>query len=1125
MKTRHTILCLRLVLGLFVGLLVSGCASVDTPSPAKRLSVTGNKRPLKVGVILSQALERLQYTTRAKDVKIEQCSRAPCPKTLVDTPVTIKVGQSSVDLFRTMFPQLFETVDFLHSATGNLAEYQLVFIPRLSHFDASHDIVEVSSPLCLGEGLKTKTPAASAQVTYEIVVKDRQGTVLLTVSETGRGHAKSPVLGCLSAGPVDASRLAFEAAAAQAFAGLSRKVGESPAYQSFLQAEAERQARPATLVTEVQFDDSRAFFPNSRLDASEEAELLVTLRNQGTGAAYGVVLAVSADQRQVITPGPQELGEIPPGQSREVCLPIKAGLDLPNGTANLFIEAREKRGYDARKVKLVLPTAHLEKPSLVIVDYVINDGTTGLARGNGNGIPETGETVELLVLVKNVGPGAAAGTTLSLATMDPGIEVIQKDAALGVILPDQTSRGTLAVAIPRTYTGSALHLGLRVSDGRGEMVGSAAKQVALAFTARAPVLALATRILSQGREVRELTNSQTVEVEVTPRNTGTLDAEQVVLRVRADQPGVMLQRDRVEVGALKAGVAGPPQRFELTVPRGFVHDRLPLTVELSQRGFMGQAERLELSVKVRRPILAPTFIILGRHGGRAIEQNEMADLEVRIRNTGDLPAQDVQARIDVTAPGVEVQGPKSVGVGTIPPNDQGVSRFRLRLLRSVPPGELLIALTVAQADFPALADTLRLEVRPEQVREERVVAALPPSAPIQRRQPPIITLASPRDGQFVQGERLELVGSVVDEQGIQRVLVTVNDKPVPDEIVRQGLQRRPGTTGSLRDRAELSVPVALDLGRNTVTVTVYNRDNEREQISRTVTRLEGSQTSGTQLSLLPLADVDRHILALGSGRTDQRRWAVIIGIEQYRKAPPVVFASRDVAAMREYAVKLLGVPPEHVMLLLDDQATKSAIQVVLEDRLQQQVQPGDTVFVYFAGHGMPEAGDGTPYLLPADGDPQSLRFSAYSTTDFYTALGKLKAERVVVFLDACFSGLSARQDQPRMLFEGARPGVLIVKDPILASPRLVSFAAAQNNQLSNAYKEQAHGLFTYFLLKGLSGDADQNGDGNLKLSELAGYIADQVSLTSRRLFGQTLHQTPVVKPALDPSRDVVVRGK
>jgi len=971
-------------------------------------------------------------------------------------------------------------------------------------------------------------PATNARTSYKLVAKDSQGTVLATIEEMGTGYATAPPLPllCLPNSAQAATLNAFETAQAQAFAGLFRKLHTSPAFESFVKAEAEKQARPSDLVAQVQFDDSGALLPNNRLDAGEEAELIVTVRNQGVGAGYGVVLGISSDQRQVNLSSSRELGEIPPGQSREVRLPLKAGLELPEGVVNLLIETKEKRGYDARTVKPVLPTGRLERPSFTIVAHEINDGTTGLARGNGNGIPENGETIELLVFVKNAGPGAAAGATLSLAAVDPGIEVVQKEASLGAILPNQTTRGALVVTIPRTYSGKGLNLGLRVRDGRGETIATADRQLALSLTARAPVLAAATRILAQAREVQELTNAQTVEVEVTPRNTGTLDAEQVVVRVSAGQPGVTLPRDRTEVGSLKAGGGGVPQRFDLTIPRSFIHERLPLTIELSQRGFGSQTERLDLPVKVRRPVLASTFTIIGRHGGRTIEQSEAADLEVRILNSGDLVAQDVQARIDVSAPGVEVQGPKAVGIGPIAPNDRGLARFRLRLLRSVPPGDLPIALSISQADFPTAADTLRVEVRPEQVKEERVVAAPAPSAPIPRRQLPIIALGTPQEGQFVREERIQLLGSVVDEKGIQRVTVAVNDKPLPEETIRQGYRRRPATPGSSRDQVDLALPLLLDQARNTITVTAYNADNEREQVSLTVTRLEDRpQTGGVQPTLLDLSDVDRYVLARGASRTDRRQWAVIIGIEKYRSAPDVVFASRDATAMREYAMKLLGVPPENVVLLLDDQATKSAIQVALEDRLQRQVQPGDTVYVYFAGHGIPEVGDGTPYLLPADGDPQSLRFSAYSLNAFYAALDKLKAERVVVFLDACFSGLSARKEQPEMLLADARPAVLRVKDPVLASPKLVSFAAAQNDQVSNAHTEQAHGLFTYFLLKGLGGDADLNRDGMLKVSELADYVKDQVSRSSRQLFGQTMQQTPVVQPVLDPRRDMVLIWK
>jgi uncharacterized caspase-like protein len=250
----------------------------------------------------------------------------------------------------------------------------------------------------------------------------------------------------------------------------------------------------------------------------------------------------------------------------------------------------------------------------------------------------------------------------------------------------------------------------------------------------------------------------------------------------------------------------------------------------------------------------------------------------------------------------------------------------------------------------------------------------------------------------------------------------------------------------------------------------------------------------------------------------------VIGIEQYRKVAPVVFASRDASAMREYAMKVLGVPSEQVFLLVDDQATKAEILLLLEERLQQKVQSGDTVYVYFAGHGIPEVKDGTPYLLPSDGDPQSPRITGYSLEEFYATLGKLKAEHVIVFLDACFSGLKAREDHQESLLLNTRSGVIKVKNPILRYPNLISFSAAGNNQISNAYRKEAHGLFTYFLLKGMSGVAKVKAD-RLLLSELTKYVTEQVSQTSRLIFGENQHQMPVITPDMDARQDAALKDK
>ncbi|MDO8700425.1 MAG: tetratricopeptide repeat protein [Deltaproteobacteria bacterium] len=153
--------------------------------------------------------------------------------------------------------------------------------------------------------------------------------------------------------------------------------------------------------------------------------------------------------------------------------------------------------------------------------------------------------------------------------------------------------------------------------------------------------------------------------------------------------------------------------FKLTIPRTFVNDRLALNVELSQRQFSSQSEWLDIPVVVRRPVLVSSFTVAGRLGGRAIDQNETADLEVRVVNTGNLAAEEVRAGIDVKVPGVEVQGPKSVAIGTVRPNGQSLARFKLQVRRSVPPGGLPIFLHITQSDFVSVTDTLKVEVKPE----------------------------------------------------------------------------------------------------------------------------------------------------------------------------------------------------------------------------------------------------------------------------------------------------------------------------------------------------------------------------------------------------------------------------
>ena len=85
------------------------------------------------------------------------------------------------------------------------------------------------------------------------------------------------------------------------------------------------------------------------------------------------------------------------------------------------------------------------------------------------------------------------------------------------------------------------------------------------------------------KEVSEITNGEDLELEVTPENSGSMDASEVV--VSASAPGVEFHRSESKIAALRAGERYVAQRFELTLPRSFEGNRAVFSVELQQKDF------------------------------------------------------------------------------------------------------------------------------------------------------------------------------------------------------------------------------------------------------------------------------------------------------------------------------------------------------------------------------------------------------------------------------------------------------------------------------------------------------------------------------------------------------------
>ncbi len=261
--------------------------------------------------------------------------------------------------------------------------------------------------------------------------------------------------------------------------------------------------------------------------------------------------------------------------------------------------------------------------------------------------------------------------------------------------------------------------------------------------------------------------------------------------------------------------------------------------------------------------------------------------------------------------------------------------------------------------------------------------------------------------------------------------------------------------------------------------------------------ITGKETN-TAIASAPMltSDVDRDIPM--RGKPDKNRWGVIIGIENYRNVSAVTFARRDATIMREYFQKVLGIPSENLYIKTDDEASLSEFKTVFDPGgwlAKNAGNPNSEIFIYYSGHGAPDPEKGTAYLLPYDGNPNYAAISGYELNQLYANLAKLKAKQITLFLDSCFSGANRNNE---VILASARPVFITTALPAV-TPNLAVYSAASGTQISSGYADMQHGLFSYFLMKALKGEADANCDKKLTQSEVSAFLTDKVSPQARRM--------------------------
>lgn len=260
-----------------------------------------------------------------------------------------------------------------------------------------------------------------------------------------------------------------------------------------------------------------------------------------------------------------------------------------------------------------------------------------------------------------------------------------------------------------------------------------------------------------------------------------------------------------------------------------------------------------------------------------------------------------------------------------------------------------------------------------------------------------------------------------------------------------------------------------------------------------------------------LSDVDKDIPK--NNTENPYRFALIIGNEDYSSKQNqlndeinVEFARNDASAFKEYAISILGIPEQNITMLLDATTGQMSQALSRINLIVKNTKGKGEFFIYYAGHGLPDEVTREPYIIPVDISGQNAK-DGIKLQDMYAKLTEFPSKRMVVFIDACFSGgarnkalLAARGVKVRPA-EGIIPGNIAI------------LSATSEDQSALPFKDKNHGFFTYYLLKKL-----KETKGDITFKELSDYLTDIVPLQSVLLNNK--EQTPTVKMGMSITEDL-----
>lgn len=227
-------------------------------------------------------------------------------------------------------------------------------------------------------------------------------------------------------------------------------------------------------------------------------------------------------------------------------------------------------------------------------------------------------------------------------------------------------------------------------------------------------------------------------------------------------------------------------------------------------------------------------------------------------------------------------------------------------------------------------------------------------------------------------------------------------------------------------------------------------------------------------------------------------YALIVGGSRYDFFESLKYTDDDAYKVYAFLRSPEGgaVPDDHIRLLIDESAIAENIYKGLDDIIAM-AGPEDEVLVYLAGHGL------QGFYVPTNSDGYKNRVGY---DEIKNRLSVCQARQKLVIADACYSGSLLAAKTP--LFES----VDLFYRKLSASGGGTAFLlSSKSEEYSLESQGLRQGIFSYYLIQGLKGEADTTKDRIVTLDELYTYVYAQV----RKYTGNL--QSPILAGDIDRS--------